>query len=108
MSPTLIPWISLVFAGLFEVAWALALKASHGFSRPLPSIVFVATLAVSMGLLAYAVKHLPLGTAYAIWVGIGTLGTVLLGIVWFHEPMNLWRVLSVLLILAGIVGLKLG
>ncbi|AOY02149.1 QacE family quaternary ammonium compound efflux SMR transporter [Jeongeupia sp. USM3] len=102
------PWISLVFAGLFEVAWALALKASHGFSRPLPSIVFVATLAVSMGLLAYAVKHLPLGTAYAIWVGIGTLGTVLLGIVWFHEPMNLWRVLSVLLILAGIVGLKLG
>ncbi|MBM3115645.1 multidrug efflux SMR transporter [Jeongeupia naejangsanensis] len=102
------PWISLVVAGLFEVAWALALKASHGFSRPLPTLVFVVTLAASMGLLAYAVKHLPLGSAYAIWVGIGTLGTVALGVVWFHEPMNLLRLASVLLILAGIIGLKLG
>ncbi|BCL75428.1 transporter [Jeongeupia sp. HS-3] len=107
MSPSLIPWISLVFAGLFEVAWALALKASHGFTRPLPSLVFVLTLAVSMGLLAYAVKHLPLGTAYAIWVGIGTLGTVLFGVVWFHEPLGVLRIASVLLILTGIVGLKL-
>ncbi|GHD59249.1 DMT family transporter [Jeongeupia chitinilytica] len=108
MSASLVPWVSLVLAGLFEVAWALALKASHGFSRPLPSLVFVLTLTASMGLLAYAVKHLPLGTAYAIWVGIGTLGTVALGIVWFHEPFNLWRAASVLLILAGIIGLKLG
>ncbi|WP_432720328.1 multidrug efflux SMR transporter [Jeongeupia wiesaeckerbachi] len=108
MSSALIPWISLLFAGLFEVAWALALKASHGFSRPLPTVVFAVTLVASMALLAYAVKHLPLGTAYAIWVGIGTLGTVLLGVIWFHEPLNLWRIASVLLILAGILGLKLG
>ncbi|WP_245615813.1 quaternary ammonium compound efflux SMR transporter SugE [Andreprevotia chitinilytica] len=107
MSPTFLPWLALIFAGLFEVAWALALKASDGFSKPIPSITFGITATISMVLLAYAMKHLPAGTAYAIWTGIGAVGTVVLGIVWFGDPANLLRVASICLILAGIVGLKL-
>ncbi|KAF0814994.1 Quaternary ammonium compound-resistance protein SugE [Andreprevotia sp. IGB-42] len=107
MSPTLFPWISLILAGLFEVAWALALKASHGFSKPMPTLLFAVTAAASMALLAYAMKHLPVGTAYAIWTGIGAVGTVILGIFWFGDPVNAMRIVSILLILAGIVGLKI-
>ncbi|SMC23662.1 quaternary ammonium compound-resistance protein SugE [Andreprevotia lacus DSM 23236] len=107
MSPSLLPWISLIFAGLFEVAWALALKASQGFSKPLPTLIFAVTAAVSMVLLAYAMKHLPAGTAYAIWTGIGAVGTVVLGMVWFGDPVNMLRIASIVLILAGIIGLKL-
>ncbi|HSC81034.1 MAG TPA: multidrug efflux SMR transporter [Chitinolyticbacter sp.] len=107
MNPQLIPWISLLIAGVLEVVWALALKASHGFTRMPATALFAVSAAASMYFLAYAMKSLPVGTAYAVWTGIGAVGTVLFGIVWFGEPATLWRLGSVALILAGIVGLKL-
>lgn len=100
-------WILLVLAGLFEVGWAIGLKYSHGFTRLWPSVATVLAMAVSLGLLGLAMKSLPVGTAYAIWVGVGAVGTVILGIVLFGEPVNALRVVSVLLIVAGLVGLKL-
>lgn len=100
-------WTLLLLAGLFEVAWAIGLKYTEGFTRPWPSIATVAAMAVSLGLLGIAMKSLPVGTAYAVWVGVGAVGTVILGIVLFHEPVNALRVGSVLLIVAGLVGLKL-
>jgi quaternary ammonium compound-resistance protein SugE len=101
------PWIILVLAGLFEVGWAIGLKYSEGFTRLWPSVATVAAMAISLGSLGIAMKSLPLGTAYAIWVGVGAVGTVILGIVLFDEPANALRVGSVLLIVAGLVGLKL-
>ncbi len=100
-------WIMLVVAGLLEVAWALGLKASEGFTRPLPTVFTLLSMAASFYLLAQAMKSLPVGTAYAIWVGIGALGTVLLGILLFSESAGLWRLLSLLLLVAGLLGLKL-
>ncbi|MBD3734894.1 MAG: quaternary ammonium compound efflux SMR transporter SugE [Pseudomonas balearica] len=100
-------WIMLVVAGLLEVAWALGLKASEGFTRPLPTVFTLLSMAASFYLLAQAMKSLPVGTAYAIWVGIGALGTVLLGILLFGESAGLWRLLSLLLLVAGLLGLKL-
>ncbi len=100
-------WILLFVAGLFEVGWAIGLKYTEGFTRLWPSIGTVASMAVSVGLLGLAMKSLPVGTAYAIWVGIGAIGTVLLGAWLFHEPMGLLKSISVLLIVAGLVGLKL-
>lgn len=101
------PWIILVIAGLFEIGWAIGLKYSDGFTRLWPSVGTIAAMAVSLGLLAIAMKSLPVGTAYAVWVGVGAVGTVILGIVLFDEPVNAMRIGSVALIIAGLVGLKL-
>ncbi|MFM4647747.1 quaternary ammonium compound efflux SMR transporter SugE [Aeromonas bivalvium] len=100
-------WILLLVAGLFEVAWAIGLKYTEGFSRPLPTLLTLGAMGVSVLLLAMAVKQLPLGTAYAVWTGIGAVGTVLMGIWLFNEPATLARVLCLLLIIGGILGLKL-
>jgi quaternary ammonium compound-resistance protein SugE len=101
------PWIILVLAGLFEVGWAIGLKYTEGFSKLWPTVGTLAAMAISLGLLGIAMKSLPVGTAYAIWVGVGAVGTVILGIVLFNEPVNALRMISVGLIIAGLVGLKL-
>ena len=101
------PWILLILAGLFEVGWAIGLKYTDGFTKLWPTVGTVAAMAISLGLLGIAMKSLPVGTAYAIWVGVGAVGTVILGIVLFHEPANALRLVSVGLIVAGLVGLKL-
>jgi quaternary ammonium compound-resistance protein SugE len=101
------PWIILVLAGLFEVGWAIGLKYTEGFTRLWPTVGTIAAMAVSLGLLGVAMKSLPVGTAYAVWVGVGAVGTVILGIVLFDEPSNVLRLASVALIVAGLVGLKL-
>lgn len=100
-------WIYLFFAGLFEIAWAIGLKYSESFTRPVPSIVTVICLAISMVLLGLAVRTLPIGTAYAIWTGIGAAGAVAAGIFLFHEPATAARIFFASLIVVGIVGLKL-
>jgi quaternary ammonium compound-resistance protein SugE len=100
-------WVLLIVAGLFEVGWALCLKASRGFSRPWPSAGFVAAMVLSLVLLGMALRTLPLGTAYAVWTGIGAIGTVVLGILFLGEPADPRRLACIVLILAGIVGLKL-
>ncbi|MDV2077260.1 quaternary ammonium compound efflux SMR transporter SugE [Marinobacter xestospongiae] len=100
-------WIFLILAGLFEVGWAVGLKYTEGFTRLWPSVWTIAAMALSFGLLSVALKSLPLGTAYGVWVGIGAIGTVLLGMVLLGETASLARIVSVLLIVAGIIGLKL-
>jgi quaternary ammonium compound-resistance protein SugE len=99
-------WIILMLAGLFEVAWAVGLKYTDGFTRLVPSMATLAAMAVSVGLLALAVKTLPLSTAYAIWTGIGAVGAVVLGIVLFHESASPARLACLALIIVGIIGLK--
>jgi len=101
------PWLLLLLAGLFEIAWAVGLKYSEGFTRPLASTITVVAMLISVVLLGLAMKSLPVGTSYAVWVGIGALGTALLGVLLFDEPLTAGRVLSFALILAGVVGLKL-
>ncbi|SDH95041.1 quaternary ammonium compound efflux SMR transporter SugE [Pseudomonas panipatensis] len=100
-------WIVLFFAGLFEVAWAVGLKYTEGFTRLWPSLLTALAMAASLGLLGLAMKNLPLGTAYAIWTGIGAVGTVIAGILLFGESIAPLRLLSIALILCGLVGLKL-
>jgi len=100
-------WATLFIAGLCEVGWAIGLKYTEGFSRLWPTLGTVAAMAVSLWLLGVAMKSLPVGTAYAVWVGVGAVGTVILGIVLFGEPANPARLISVMLIVAGIIGLKL-
>lgn len=100
-------WIYVLLAGLFEVVWAIGLKYTDGFSRLWPSVGTLAAMAVSIVLLAMAVKTLPIGTAYAVWTGIGALGAVALGIVLFGDPATPMRLACVALVLVGIVGLKL-
>jgi len=100
------PWLILFLAGLFEVGWAIGLKYTDGFSRLWPSVGTVIAMGLSVWLLGIALKTLPVGTAYAVWVGVGAAGTVILGIVLLGEPANPARLLSVALILAGIIGLK--
>ena len=100
-------WVVLVVAGLFEVAWAIGLKYTDGFTRLWPSVGTVAAMVASVVLLAWAMKTLPVGTAYAVWTGIGAVGTVILGIALFGEAATLARLACVGLIVAGIVGLKL-
>ncbi|WP_186420715.1 quaternary ammonium compound efflux SMR transporter SugE [Bosea sp. CS1GBMeth4] len=100
-------WTYLFLAGLFEVGWAIGLKYTQGFTRLLPTALTAASMAVSLGLLGLALKSLPLGTAYAIWTGIGTIGTAVLGIVLLGEPATALRLACIGLIVAGIVGLKL-
>ncbi|MCG6578201.1 quaternary ammonium compound efflux SMR transporter SugE [Pseudomonas sp. AF32] len=99
-------WIILFFAGLFEVGWAVGLKYTDGFSRPLPTALTIAAMGISLGLLGLAMKELPLGTAYAIWTGVGAVGTVIAGIILFGESMALVRLVSVALIVTGLIGLK--
>lgn len=106
LSPTA-AWITLVVAGLLETGWAVGLKYAEGFTRPVPTMLTVAAMVVSMGLLGIAAKTLPIGTAYAVWVGIGALGAAILGIVLFDEPKTAARCVCLGLLLAGVVGLKL-
>lgn len=101
------PWTLLFFAGLFEVAWAIGLKYTDGFTKPVPTALTVAAMAVSVVLLGLAMKNLPVGTAYAVWTGIGTLGTVILGIVLMGDSASPMRLVSLSLIVLGIIGLKL-
>jgi len=101
------PWLLLVLAGLFEVAWAIGLKYTEGFTRLWPTLGTVAAMIISLGLLGLAMKSLPVGTSYAVWVGVGAVGTAILGIVLLGEPATAGRLVSLGLIVAGIVGLKL-
>jgi quaternary ammonium compound-resistance protein SugE len=99
-------WGILVLAGLFEVGWAVGLKYTDGFTRLWPTVLTVLAMVISLGLLGVAMKGLPMGTAYSVWVGVGAVGTVVLGIVLLGEPATAARLISTALIIAGIVGLK--
>jgi len=101
-----LPWLYLAIAGLFEVGWAIGLKYTEGFTRLVPSVLTVAAMIVSLALLGLALKTLPVGTAYAVWTGIGAVGTAILGIVLFADPATLPRLACIGLIVVGIVGLK--
>ncbi|MEV4122188.1 SMR family transporter [Micromonospora sp. NPDC049645] len=100
-------WLVLVISGLLEAAWAIALDRSAGFSRPVPSVVFVVALLLSMGGLSYALRDIPVGTGYAVWVGIGAVGTALVGMLALGESASLPRILCLLLVVAGVIGLKI-
>jgi quaternary ammonium compound-resistance protein SugE len=100
------PWILLTLAGLFEIGWAIGLKYTDGFTKLVPTVLTAGSMLVSIVLLGLAVKTLPMGTAYAIWTGIGTVGTVILGIVLFAEPATAMRIGCIALIVTGILGLK--
>src|SRR5262245_6962497 len=100
-------WIYLVIAGLFEVAWAIGLKYTEGFSRLLPSVITACAMVVSLVLLAQALKTIPIGTGYAVWTGIGAAGTAILGMVFLGESREALRIVCILVIVAGVVGLKL-
>ncbi|NNM72984.1 quaternary ammonium compound efflux SMR transporter SugE [Enterovirga aerilata] len=101
------PWFLLLIAGLFEIGWAIGLKYTDGFTRPLPTVLTVASMVASVVLLGLALKYLPVGTAYAVWTGIGTVGTAILGMVLFGDPATALRLACIGLIVAGILGLKL-
>lgn len=101
------PWLLVILAGLLEMGWALGLKMSDGFSKPIPSVLTVVGALASFWLLSLAMKELPVGTAYAVWVGIGMVGTALLAVVFLGEPVTVLRVAGIALIIAGIVALKL-
>lgn len=101
------PWAVLTIAGLFEIGWAVGLKYSEGFSKPLPSFLTVVAMAFSLWLLAVAMKTIPVGTAYAVWTGIGAVGVALLGMLLFGESREFLRLLCLFLIIAGIIGLRL-
>jgi quaternary ammonium compound-resistance protein SugE len=101
------PWVLLIIAGLLEVCWAVGLKYTEGFTRPLPTVLTVLAIIASMVLLSTAARSLPIGTAYAVWVGIGALGAAILGIVLFREPVTAARLFFLALLLTSIIGLKL-
>lgn len=101
------PWLALILAGVFEVGWAIGLKYTDGFTRLWPTVWTAASMVVSLVLLGLAIKSLPVGTAYSVWVGVGAVGTVILGIALFGEPANPARLISIALVVAGIVGLRL-
>jgi quaternary ammonium compound-resistance protein SugE len=100
-------WLTLLIAGLFEVGWAVGLKYTYGFTRLWPTVATVVAMVLSFVFLAQALKTLPLGTAYAVWTGIGTVGTALLGMALFDEPREALRLVCIMLILLGIIGLRL-
>lgn len=104
---TTVAWLLLFIAGMLEIAWAIGIKYAEGFTRPLPSIFTVVTAAASFALLAQAVKALPVGTAYAVWGGIGAVGVAVIGVLVFNESMHWTRLAFLALIITGIVGLKL-
>jgi len=99
-------WFILFIAGLFEIAWAIGLKYSEGFSKPVASVFTIVTMIISMALLSYSVKTLPVGTAYAVWTGIGAVGTAILGIFLFNESREFMRIFFIFLIVVGLVGLR--
>ena len=101
------PWLLVVISGLVETAWAVGLKYSNGFTRPIPTVLTLGGMVLSVALLSIAARTLPIGTAYAVWVGIGAIGTALLGMVILGEAVSVQRVVSLALILGGIIGLKL-
>jgi quaternary ammonium compound-resistance protein SugE len=107
MSPTTKAWVLLVIAGLLETGWAIGLKYAEGFTKPVPTVLTVLAMIASMALLGLAAKTLPIGTAYAVWVGIGAAGAAVLGMALFKEPASAARLGSLALLLAGVVGLKL-
>jgi len=100
-------WILLVLAGLLEIVWAIGLKYTDGFTRLWPTIITVSAMLISLALLGVAMKSLPVSTAYAVWMGIGVMGTAILGIIILNEPASFGRLFSISLILAGVIGLKL-
>lgn len=100
------PWLILFIAGLFEVVWAIGLKFSAGFTKPVPSTVVVVAMAASIYLLALALRTIPVGTGYAVWTGIGAIGVALIGMIWLGESRDLLRILCILLIVTGVIGLK--
>ncbi|MEZ6143375.1 MAG: quaternary ammonium compound efflux SMR transporter SugE [Zavarzinella sp.] len=99
-------WGYLFTAALFEIGWAIGLKYSQGFTRFWPSVLTIAAMIISLGLLARAVRTIPVGTGYAIWTGVGAVGTAILGIILFAEPLTVWRIVCLLLIVGGVIGLK--
>lgn len=101
------PWVILFVAGLLEVVWALLLKQSEGFTKPAPTIGFLVALALSMFLLSQAIKSLPVGTAYAVWTGIGAAGTAIAGMIWLGESRDVLKLVSLVMLIAGIIGLRL-
>jgi quaternary ammonium compound-resistance protein SugE len=100
-------WALVILAGLFETGFALSLKASNGFTRLVPSILFIVFAAASFTLLATALRDLPVGSAYAVWTGIGVVGTAIAGMVWLDESTSVFKLVSIVLIVAGVVGLQL-
>ena len=100
-------WVTLVIAGIFEIFWAVGLKYTDGFSKLIPSLFTIIAMLVSIWLLSLSLKTLPLGTAYAVWVGIGTIGTVIAGIMLFGDSINIIRIISIAFIILGIIGLKI-
>jgi quaternary ammonium compound-resistance protein SugE len=100
-------WIYLLIAGIFETVWAIALKYTMGFTRLVPSVITIAGMIISFYFLSLATKVLPIGTAYAVWTGIGAFGAVIIGMVFLNEPVNASRIIFLLLILVGLIGLKL-
>ncbi len=100
-------WLYLFIAGLFECAWAIGLKYTEGFSKPLPTVLTVIAMGISLWLLSIAMKTIPVGTAYAVWTGIGAVGVAIMGMFLFNESKDILRILCLLLIVSGIVGLKL-
>lgn len=102
-----IAWLILIVAGLFECGWAVGMKLSRGFTRLYPTLWTAVTMAISLGLLAVALRRLPLGTSYAVWTGIGAIGVATIGILWFNESAAPGRLISIALIVLGIIGLRL-
>ena len=100
-------WLYLVIAGLFECGWAIGLKYTEGFSKPIPTVLTVIAMVISFWLLSIAMKTIPVGTAYAIWTGIGAVGVAIMGMFLFNESKDILRILCLLLIVTGIIGLKL-
>ena len=100
-------WVWLLAAGALEIVWAVGLKVSHGLSKPGPAVLTVACMLLSFLCLARAVAQLPVGTAYAVWTGIGATGTAIIGMVWLGEPRDAWRLVSLALTVLGVLGLKL-
>lgn len=101
------PWFILLVAGLFEVCWAIGLKYTDGFTQPVPTVLTLAAMGCSLALLGVAMRDLPLGTAYAVWTGVGAVGTVIAGVVLFGEPVTWLRMGSVSLVIIGLLGLKI-
>ena len=99
-------WLILIVAAISEIVWAVGLKSTHGFTKLWPSVGVIAAMATSMWLLALAARGLPIGTAYAVWTGIGAVGTTIAGILWFNESASAMRLICIVLIIAGITGLK--
>ncbi|PXY22956.1 DMT family transporter [Prauserella muralis] len=100
-------WVALIVSGLFETVWAAALSVSRGLTKPVPTVVFVVALALSMLGLGYALRTIPVGTGYAVWVGIGAVGTAAYGMVALNDPVSAGRIVCLVLIIAGVAGLKL-